>query len=116
MEKLQLSIPAMWADHHVLQVRDVLANLEGVQGVYASSTWKQVLLDFDGAKVNRATIESALAQAGFPTSDSGDTAYNAAHTVAPGFKGRDPGWEVLGARTTRTNRADVDMSGEFRRY
>ena len=31
MEKLQLSIPSMWADHHVLKVRDVLVHLDGVR-------------------------------------------------------------------------------------
>jgi hypothetical protein len=29
---------------------------------------------------------------------------------------KDPGWEVLGARVTKTNQADLAMSGEFRKY
>ncbi len=111
MEKLQLSIPSMWADHHVLQVRDVLLHLDGVETVYASSAWKQALLSFDPARVSRAAIEQALAQAGYPVDDAEIPVLTAA-----GPAKRDPKWEVLGARVTRTNRADVEMSGEFRRY
>jgi copper chaperone CopZ len=111
MEKLQLSIPSMWADHHVLNVREALVHLPGVESVYASSAWKQALVAFDPAKTDRAAIELALAQAGYPVSDG-----EIPVMTAPGEHMRDPKWELLGARVTRTNRADVDMSGEFRRY
>jgi copper chaperone CopZ len=111
MEKLQLNIPSMWADHHVLQVRDVLVHLDGVEAVYASSAWKQTLVTYDPARITRAALEQALAQAGYPAQDGEIPAM-----TAPGEHGRDPKWELLGARVTRTNRADVEMSGEFRRY
>ncbi len=111
MEKLQLEIPGMWADHHVMQVRSLLTAVVGVQGVYASSAWQQALIVYDSGLTNRGAIEAALAQAGYPV----DTV-QAAEMVAAGEHGRDPRWEVLGARVTRTNRADVEMSGEFRRY
>jgi copper chaperone CopZ len=111
MEKLQLSIPSMWADHHVLNVRDVLVHLDGVGSVYASSAWKQALVVFDPAKTNSAALELALAQAGYPVEDG-----QIPVMTAPGEHMRDPKWELLGARVTRTNRADVEMSGEFRRY
>ena len=35
MEKAQFSVPTMWADHHVLKVRETLASLPGVQDVIA---------------------------------------------------------------------------------
>ena len=111
MEKLQLSIPGLWADHHILNVREVLVHLAGVDSVYASSAWKQALVVFDPAKTDRTAIELALAQAGYPVADG-----QIPVMTAPGEHLRDPKWEVLGARVTRTNRADVDMSGEFRRY
>jgi copper chaperone CopZ len=111
MEKLQLSIPGMWADHHVLNVREVLVHLAGVDSVYASSAWMQALVVFDPAKTDQAAIELSLAQAGYPVADGLIPVM-----TAPGEHLRDPKWEVLGARITRTNRADVDMSGEFRRY
>jgi hypothetical protein len=34
--------------------------------------------------------------------------------VSPASK--DPAWDVLGVRVTETNRVDLEMSGEFRRY
>ena len=111
MAKVVLEVPTLWADHHVLKVRDVLTNLEGVDGVYASSGWKQVLVNYDAAKTNPAVIEKALAEAGYPVGEG------ALPVLAqPGKAHRDPQWAVLGLRMTETNQADLDMSGEFRRY
>jgi len=111
MEKVVLDVPNLWADHHVLNVRDALVNLEGVEDVYASSAWKQVLVAYDPAKTDRAAIEKALAEAGYPVGEGGPP------MLAPATeKRRDPRWDVLGFRVTETNRADVEMSGEFRRY
>jgi copper chaperone CopZ len=111
MQKLQLNVPGMWADHHVLEVRAALTSLAGVDSVYASSAWQQVLVTFDPAVTTRAAIEEAIVKAGYPLDGGTLPAVTAA-----GDHGRDPKWEVLGARVTRTNRADVEMSGEFRRY
>jgi len=106
-----LDVPILWADHHVLKVRDALTNLEGVEDVYASSAWKQVLVSYDSAKTDSATIEKALAEAGYPVGEG-----EVPMLVLPGEKLRDPKWEVLGLRLTETNQADLEMSGEFRRY
>ena len=111
MEKVVLEVPTLWADHHVLKVRDALTNLEGVEDVYASSAWKQVLVSYDSAKTDPATIEKALAQAGYPVGEG-----EVAVLTLPSERRRDPKWEVLGARATETNRVDLEMSGEFRRY
>jgi len=111
MDKVVLEVPALWADHHVLKVRDALTGLEGVNDVYASSAWKQVLVSYDSAKTNPETIGQTLAEAGYPVGDGSPPML-----VAPGKRRRDPGWEMLDARGTQTNRADLEMSGEFRRY
>ena len=111
MTKVVLEVPTLWADHHVLKVRDALINLEGVEHVYASSGWKQVLVDYNNRKIKRADIEKALAEAGYPV-DEGEVPVLAQPTDLR----RDPQWEVLGSRMTETNQADLDMSGEFRRY
>ena len=111
MEKVVLDVPTLWADHHVLAVRDVLTNLGGVEDVYASSAWKQVLVAYDAAETDRAAIETALAEAGYPVGE-GETPV----LVHPTDIRRDPQWEVLGSRVTETNQADLEMSGEFRRY
>jgi len=111
MEKVVLEVPTLWADHHVLKVRDVLTNLEGVDGVYASSGWKQVLVNYDAAEINPAVIEKALAEAGYPVGEG-----ELPVLAQPGQAHRDPQWAVLGLRMTETNQADLEMSGEFRRY
>ena len=110
MERVSLSAPAMYADHHVLKVREVLFALEGVQDVYASSAWQTVVVSYDEDKVGSAAIEEALSKAGYGS-----------EKVPPilaqvGDKLKDPAWEAMGARETRTNQADLAMSGEFRKY
>ena len=64
MSKVVLEVPTLWADHHVLKVRDALVNLEGVNDVYVSSAWKQVLVAYDDGKTDQLAIEKALADAG----------------------------------------------------
>jgi len=64
MSKVVLEVPTLWADHHVLKVRDALVNLEGVNDVYVSSAWKQVLVAYDDSKTDQSAVEKALADAG----------------------------------------------------
>ena len=111
MKKVALEVPTLWADHHVLKVRDALTGLEGVEDVYASSAWKQVLVTYDDAKVDGAAIEEALVGAGYPVGEG-----EMPVVVQPLDKRRDPQWEKLGFRVTTTNQVDLEMSGEFRKY
>ncbi len=111
MEKVVLDVPTLWADHHVLNVRDALVSLEGVEDVYASSAWKQVLVSYDDSKIDQAEVEDTLAAAGYPVGEGGVPV-----VVQPTEIRRDPQWDVLGLRMSKTNFADLEMSGEFRRY
>jgi len=111
MNKAVFDVPTLWADHHVLKVRSALANLEGVESVYASSAWKQVLVTYDPGKTDEAAIKKALADAGYPVGEGGVPIL-----VQPNDRRRDPQWAVLGARMTETYLADREMSGEFRKY
>ncbi len=110
MEKIILELPAMYADHHVLAVRDVLTELDGLEEVYASSAWKQVMISFDPAKIKQTAIEEALANAGYPVGEGEPPVL-----VEFGDVKRDPKWEELGIRVTETYEAEVQMSGEYRR-
>ena len=78
--------------------------------VYASSAWKQVLVTYNNKKVKKADIEKALADAGYPVG-KGEMGV----VVQPSEIRRDPQW-AEGARITTTQQADLEMSGEFRRY
>ena len=111
MEKVALEVPTLWADHHVLKVRGVLNRLEGVEDVYASSAWKQVLVTYDGDKIDQTAVEKALAEAGYPVGEG-----EVSVLALPTENRKDPRWKEAGMRMTKTNQADLEMSGEFRRY
>jgi copper chaperone CopZ len=110
MEEIILELPAMYADHHVLTVRDTLTALDGLEEVYASSAWKQVMLSFDPAKITQSAIEEALANAGYPVGEGEPPILVEFDKIK-----RDPKWEELDIRVTETYEAEVQMSGEFRR-
>lgn len=111
MENALFDVPAMYADHHVLNVRQALLALPGVEDVWASSAWQQVQVTFDPAIVSHEDINLALERAGYPVSNG-----HLPPAPAPGPHAKDPAWDALGVRVTRTHQADLAMSGEFRRY
>jgi copper chaperone CopZ len=108
MEKIQLNVPEMYADHHVLKVRDALSALApGVQSVVASSAFRIVSVEYDPSVVSADAIQSALASAGYPVS-SGPATVNPVVPAAPGATKRfDPAWERLGVRISRTDARDA---------
>ncbi len=109
METIELTIPAMYADHHVIKVKQLLSPLPGVQEVYASSAFKAVSIEFDPAKTTQAALVKALTEAGYAPGEL--------EVVEPQGYGRyDPEWETNGVRVTVTNQVDLQLSGEFRKY
>lgn len=106
MEKAQFSVPTMWADHHVLKVREALAALPGVQDVIASSAFRAVALSYDPEALDREAIVAAFSEAGYPVAPDGKAeAVSQAVPVADGKA--DPAWSRLGIRITRTDARDV---------
>jgi copper chaperone CopZ len=65
MESLTLSVPAMYGDHHVLEVRRLLLALPGIGEVYASSAFKVVEVTYDPAQIEPDTITNTLKVAGY---------------------------------------------------
>jgi copper chaperone CopZ len=109
MEQLSLTIPALYADHHVNNVKRLLSPMTGVENVIASAAFKEVYVEFDAAKTTQAALVKALSDAGY----------------APGelevvdkleYAKADPAWDGLGVRATTTNMVDLQLSGEFRKY
>jgi copper chaperone CopZ len=109
MKRAILSVPKMWADHHVLEVREVLIALRGVEDIYASSAWKQLIVSYDPDKLDEPTIAGALSEAGY---GAGETLELEGEAPSTG----DPNWKELGVRVTKTNQRDLELSGDFRRY
>jgi len=65
MEKISFNVPAMYADHHVIEVRRLISELPGVESIYASSAFNIVEIMFDEEKLKANEIESVLDQAGY---------------------------------------------------
>jgi copper chaperone CopZ len=65
METLTLILPAMFGDHHVIEVRRVLLELPGITEVYASSYAQTVDLTYNPAEIDPDVIRGRLAEAGY---------------------------------------------------
>ena len=65
METVRLEVPALYADHHVTEVRRVLFELPGVIDVYASSAFRVVEVTFDKSQINDLEIAVRLDEAGY---------------------------------------------------
>lgn len=64
METKTFEAPALFADHHVSEVRRILLEL-GVEDVYASSAFQFIEATFDPTKVTAQDIERSLQEAGY---------------------------------------------------
>jgi copper chaperone CopZ len=95
MEQIILTIPALWADHHVIAVKNLLAPISGVENVYASSAFKQVLIEFDPQKTSQAELVKVLTNAGYAPGEEQVLAEMPYATP-------DPAWDKLGVRITTT--------------
>jgi len=65
MEKQSYNLPAMYADHHVVEVRRILLGLSGVTDVYASSAFQVVEVTYDPDVAKEPEITMALEEAGY---------------------------------------------------
>ncbi len=78
MDKVDFTLPFLFADHHVTEVRRILLKVPGVVDVYASSAFQTVEVTFDNAQITAADIQKTLDDAGYlsplpsPTEDASD--------------------------------------------
>jgi len=110
MEKVTFSIPAMWADHHVLAVRQALGQVGGVEEIIASAMYKDVLIKYDEATVTPDAMVAALNQAGFEIAQT---------PALPSYPERiddSSDWFRFQERVTETDMRDLIMSGDHRKY
>ena len=110
MEKVTFSLPSMWADHHVLQVRQVLGQVAGVQEVLASAMYKDVVVKYDPSTVTPEALQGALTESGYQI---------AAAPSIPNYPERiddTSDWFQFQERITETDMRDLEMSGDHRKY
>ena len=110
MERAVFAVPKLYADHHVLTIRELLSNLPGVQEVHASAAFKRVAVSFDPGVTSAETIKGALEGAGYGPDQPLEFAQTLRNKEDGSF------WYVLRPRTTETNQLDIEMSGDFRKY
>ena len=65
MASLSLELPTMFGDHHVLEVRRILLEFEGVSEVYASSGFRALEVEYNGKKTPKKDLIAALENAGY---------------------------------------------------
>lgn len=110
MEKVTFSIPAMWADHHVMAVREALGQVAGVEEILASAMYKDVLVKYDPATVTSDALSSTLVEAGYELAKA---------PGLPTYPERiedSSDWFRFQERITETDLRDLEMSGDHRKY
>ena len=70
MERLTLTLPALYADHHVASVRHALESLAGVAEIRTSPAMHEVSLRYDPAAATPQAIEAALAANGYRSGEA----------------------------------------------
>lgn len=65
MKTVTYETPALYGDHHVLEVRRMLLELAGVREVYASSAFRAVEVTYDPEKTGEGEIKSKLEEGGY---------------------------------------------------
>ncbi len=65
MSKVVFDTPALYGDHHVIEVRRILSEIPGVQEIYASSCFHVVEVCYDPAVTNPDELSACLASAGY---------------------------------------------------
>jgi copper chaperone CopZ len=103
-----LPVPSMYADHHVAAVREALGALSGVQEIQASAAFKEVAVEHS-EKVTKKALVKALEEAGYAVAEEEPA------EGEPSCFG-DPSWYECAPRCIKTDQADLEMSGDHRKY
>jgi hypothetical protein len=65
MKTVTYEVPALYGDHHVVEVRRLLMEIPGVQDIYASSAFHLLEVSFDPEKTTEKVIEEKLTEGGY---------------------------------------------------
>ncbi len=84
--------------------------LRGVEDVFASSAFKLVTVSYNPSSTSPEAIEEELRKAGYAPGEDLEVP-----SPPEGREDSSP-WFRLIQRVTETNRLDIEMAGDFRRY
>jgi copper chaperone CopZ len=131
MASFSVELPSMYGDHHVIEVRRILLDFDGVTDVYASSGFRVVEVEYNSKKTPKKELIEALEAAGYtgeflipeesslPANEHRDKAYFR-HTEASEQTGntvsfeqsvkvqRSPLWPCPGMGPVKTAALEVD--------
>jgi copper chaperone CopZ len=65
VKTVTFQVPAMYGDHHVVEVRRILFAIPGVQDIYASSAFRVVQVTYDEGQTNDIDLQVSLDSAGY---------------------------------------------------
>lgn len=65
MKQASFRIPNMYGDHHVMYVKQLLQQLDGVEETLASAAFQEVDVAFDPEVISTDDIEAALTDEGY---------------------------------------------------
>ena len=65
MTSVTIDLPAMYADHHVVEVRRILFEIPGVKAVDASSAFQVVKVEYDPEKTSEDILKQILDENGY---------------------------------------------------
>jgi len=65
MTSVVIDVPAMYADHHVIEVRRILFAMPGVKTVDASSAFQAVKIEYDPESISEDALRQLLAEHGY---------------------------------------------------
>ena len=69
IQHLTLTAPDISCAHCERTIHQAIGSLDGVRSVEASAATKQVVVEFDPARVSPAQIEATLDEAGYPVQE-----------------------------------------------
>jgi copper chaperone CopZ len=65
MTSLIVGVPAMYADHHVVEVRRILSEIPGVEKINASAAFQVVEIGYDPERTSEDVLKQRLDEAGY---------------------------------------------------
>jgi len=65
MKSLEVAVPVMYADHHVVEVRRILFEIPGVETIDASASFQVVEIEYDPEKTSEDVLRQTLDEAGY---------------------------------------------------
>jgi copper chaperone CopZ len=65
MKQAKFDIPVLFGDHHVLEIRRILSEVEGVKDIFISSAYNFLKIEYDESATSEEAIKTLLEEAGY---------------------------------------------------